>query len=161
MSDLLSVIHQDNLPTTNASSRLGVRGESLAAGFIEMLGYRIVMSNFKAPIGRNSRGVQVSGEIDLIALDGETLCFIEVKTRRSADLNAPLSAVDLRKQRQITRAARVYRRFFGLTEMVQRFDVVTVVLQKGAEPQIRLTKNFWTEAKFKKPRSNGDVFPQL
>jgi putative endonuclease len=69
----------------------------------------------------------VTGEIDLIALDGETLCFVEVKTRRSAEFTSITANVDLRKQRQITRTAKMYRRVFGVYEMPYRFDVVLSV----------------------------------
>ena len=158
MSDLLSITNQDIRPTTAGSSAMGVRGEAIAAKFIEQQGYRIVMANFRTPVGRNSKGVQVTGEIDLIAIEDETLCFIEVKTRRSKQFAEPSSAVDLRKQRQITRAARVYRRIFGLFEMKQRFDIVTVVMEKGMKPQIELSRGFWTEAKFKKSMWNQEIW---
>src|SRR6188472_1706768 len=96
---------------------LGDRGETLAADFLIQNGFRLVAANFKVPVGRNSKGVQVTGEIDIIALEGETLCFVEVKTRRSADFTPAITAVDVRKQRQITRTARIYRRIFGVLEM--------------------------------------------
>jgi putative endonuclease len=158
MAELLSITSQNKRETVRHSSAFGTRGEILAARFIEREGYRIVMANFKAPIGRNSKGVQVTGEIDLIALDGETVCFIEVKTRRSDDFGGPLSAIDLRKQRQITRTARVYKRLFGLSDIKQRFDVVSVVLEKGVEPRIELRRGFWTEGKFKKPTWNSEIW---
>jgi Holliday junction resolvase-like predicted endonuclease len=81
MSEILSIISQDNLAGASRTSALGERGESLALDFLERQGFRIVMTNFKVPVGRNSRGVAVTGEIDIIALDGDTLCFIEVKAR--------------------------------------------------------------------------------
>ncbi len=157
MAELLSIISQDKREAVHGSSEMGSRGEMLAAEFIKREGYRIVMTNFKAPIGRNSKGVQVTGEIDLIALEGETLCFIEVKTRRSEDFGGPLSAVDVRKQRQITRTARVYRRLFGLAETKYRFDVVSVVIEKGLEPRIEIARGFWTEGKFRKTTWNHEV----
>jgi len=158
MAEFLSITSQNKREPARHSSVMGTRGETLAAEFIEREGYRIVMANFKAPIGRNSKGVQVTGEIDLIALEGETVCFIEVKTRRSEDFGGPLSAVDLQKQRQITRTARVYKRLFGLFEIKQRFDVVSVVLEKGSEPRIELHRGFWTEGKFKKPSWNHEIW---
>ena len=99
----------------------------------------------------------MSGEIDLIALENDTLCFTEVKTRRSAEFVGPLSAVDRRKQRQITRTARVYRKIFGLKEITFRFDVITVLLEKGEDPQIELIRGFWSEAKFRKKAWIGDL----
>jgi putative endonuclease len=128
----------------------GDRGEALAARFLERSGYRLVAANFKVPVGRNSKGVQVTGEIDLIALDGETLCFIEVKTRRSEDFAPVITAVDRRKQRQITRTARVYRRIFGIRGIDHRFDVVTVLMPDNSKPKIDLNKGFWQESNFRK-----------
>ena len=154
MSELPSIIPQNT--STRSTRPLGEKGERLAAAFLEQEGYRIVMSNFTVPVGRNSRGVQVTGEIDIIALDGETLCFIEVKTRRSEEIAGPLANVNLRKQRQIARTAKVYRRIFGLQEMPYRFDVVSVLMEKGLAPRLELYRGFWNEAKFKK-RSWYDV----
>lgn len=132
------------------AGRLGQIGETAAARFLERRGYRLVLANFKAPVGRNRLGVSVTGEIDLIALDGDVLCFTEVKTRSSAQFSSPVTAVDLRKQRQIIRAARVYRRIFGLGDIKYRYDVVSVVREKNRRPRIEHFTNFWTESKFRK-----------
>src|SRR5438552_3472242 len=148
MDEILSIT---DVRTTIRPS-LGERGEALAAEYLVKSGYRLVVSNFKVPVGRNSKGVQVTGEIDLIALDGEALCFIEVKTRRSDEFTPVITNVDLRKQRQITRTAKVYRRMFGVRDMEYRFDVVTVLMPKYAEPEIELTKDFWSESKFRKQK---------
>ena len=136
---------------------LGRRGEGLAIAHLERVGYRIVAANFSVPIGRNARDALVNAEIDIVAYDGPTLCFIEVKTRASDEFSAPQANVDLRKRRQIARAARGYRRMLGLTGASYRYDVVTVVLrssgkQKSAEPRIELLKNFWTDEKLRKVR---------
>lgn len=157
MAEILSVLHQNKRPETVGTSSTGARGERLAAEFVQREGFRIVIANFKVPVGRNSRGVSVTGEIDLIALDGETLCFIEVKTRRSRDFAEPIAAVDTKKQRQITRTARVYRRIFGLHDINYRFDVVSVVLVKDSAPEIELTKNYWTASKFRKRNWNDGI----
>lgn len=158
MAEILSVIKQDIRPQVRATSATGQRGELLAAVFLESLGYRLVMSNFKVPIGRNSKGVAVTGEIDIVAVDVDTLCFVEVKTRVSADFAQPVANVTARKQRQITRTARVYRRIFGLSEMPYRYDVVSVVLESPREPQIELLKDFWSETKFRKRKWTGDIY---
>ena len=150
MSEILSIINKDKRAASQGTSELGARGESMAADFLARSGYRIVLTNFKVPVGRNSKGVQVTGEIDIIALDGETLCFIEVKTRRSDEFAPIIAAVDARKQRQIIRTSKIYRKLFGVREMEHRFDVVTVLVQKYAEPQIELTKGYWSESKFRK-----------
>lgn len=114
--------------TYTSKSELGRRGEGLAAAYLQQLGYRLVAANFSVPVGQNRRGAQVNAEIDLIAYDEETLCFVEVKTRSSDWFAAPSASVDLRKQRQITRGARAYRRIFGLTDASYRYDVVSIIL---------------------------------
>lgn len=134
---------------------LGRRGEELAAEFLESSGYRLVAHNFKLPVGRSLRGAIVHAEIDCIAYEGATLCFVEVKTRSSTWFTTPEANVDLRKQRQITRAARVYRRLFGLLGEPHRYDVITVVLPPAeaglaSVAQIELLRNFWTDEKFRK-----------
>lgn len=131
---------------------LGRRGEALAIEHLERSGYRIVAANFSLPIGRNTRGVIVNAEIDVVAYDGATLCFIEVKTRASDEFAPPQANVDLRKRRQIARAARGYRRMFGLGDAPYRYDVVAIVSPKqiDAAPRIELLKNFWTDEKLRK-----------
>lgn len=143
---------KDNRLRANQSSSLGAYGEALAARYLERRGFTMVAANFKTPVGRNMNGAQVTGEIDLIALDGHVLCFIEVKTRTSASaaFAAPLKAVDLRKQRQITRTARFYRRMFRITDIECRYDVLSIVDENGTRPKIEHFKGFWTEAKFRK-----------
>ena len=152
MSEFLTIILKDKRQASQTTSELGSRGETLAAEYLVSSGYRIVVTNFKVPVGRNSKGVQVTGEIDIIAIDGDTLCFIEVKTRRSDEFTPVITAVDTRKQRQITRTAKVYRRIFGVRDIEYRFDVVAVLLPKHSEPEIELTKGFWSESKFRKRR---------
>jgi putative endonuclease len=137
---------------------LGRRGEQLAAEHLRAVGYKLVASNFKLNIGRNRRGALVQAEIDLVAYDGATLCFVEVKTRASDRFAAPEANVDLRKQRQITRAARAYRRVMGLRAASFRYDVVSIILPppdadgSTPAPRLELLRNFWTEAKFRKRR---------
>ena len=122
---------------------LGKLGEAYAAAYLEQRGYRLVAANFTLPVGRNLRGAVVNNEIDLIAYDGETLCFVEVKTRASDWFAPPQVNVDLRKRRQVARAARAYRRMFELENEAYRFDVVTVVLPDNSTPQIDLMKNYF------------------
>ena len=136
--------------------QLGRKGEELAAAYLQQAGYRLVASNFIVPVGRNSVGAIVNVEIDLVAYDGPTLCFVEVKTRASDWFAVPAANVDARKQRQITRAARAYRRMFGLAGEPFRYDVVSIVLsfaeQDSEHLQIELLRNFWSEEKFRKRR---------
>jgi len=137
---------------------LGQRGERLAAEHLERLGYVLVAANFRVPVGRNMRGALVQAEIDLIGYEGSTLCFIEVKTRASDWFAAPEANVDLRKQRQISRAARVYRRMFSLKGEPYRYDVVSVILPPVGERssatgmRLEVLRSFWTDEKFRKRR---------
>ncbi|HKP83264.1 MAG TPA: YraN family protein [Pyrinomonadaceae bacterium] len=138
------------------SSSLGKLGEAYAAAYLTQLGYTLVAANFTLPVGRNLRGAVVKAEIDIVAYDNDVLCFIEVKTRSSDWFAPPEVNVDLRKRRQITRAARVYRQMLGIEDEPHRYDVVTVVLNNDSTPQIELLRNFWTEASLRKRRWHFD-----
>ena len=131
------------MPTSHGIE-LGKLGEQYAAAYIEQLGYRLVAANFTLPVGRNLRGATVNAEIDLVAYDGETLCFIEVKTRASDWFAPPQANVDLRKRRQLARAARAYRELFELNDNPYRFDVVTVLLSDLTSPRVDLLRNYFT-----------------
>ena len=140
-------------PPSPAHSELGRLGEALALAHLEQVGYRIVASNFSLPIGRNLRDVVVNAEIDVVAYDGPTLCFIEVKTRASREFAPPQANVDMRKRRQIARAALAYRRMLGLVNEPYRYDVVTVVAKPdGTEPRIQLLRGFWSDSQLKKQK---------
>jgi len=138
------------------TSSLGKRGEAYAAAYLTQIGYTLVAANFTLPVGRNLRGTIVNAEIDLVAYDNDVLCFVEVKTRSSDWFAPPEVNVDLRKRRQITRAARVYRQMLGIEDEPHRYDVVTVVLNNDSTPQIELLRNFWTEASLRKRRRHFD-----
>jgi len=151
----LSPTHHDAPPPAPAHIALGAAGEQLAVAHLERHGYEIVATNVHLPIGRSRRNQIINAEIDIIAYQADTLCFIEVKTRRSDWFAAPQANVDLRKQRQITRAARVYRRLLNLHEAVYRYDVISVILPDESPhliPRIELFPAFWTEGKFRKRR---------
>jgi putative endonuclease len=134
------------------SSSLGKLGEAYAAAYLEQLGYRLVAANFTLPVGRNLRGAIINAEIDLVAYEANTLCFVEVKSRSSDWFAPPEVNVDLRKRRQITRAARVYRQMLGIESEPHRYDVVTIVFTGDSTPQIELLRNFWTEESLRKRR---------
>jgi putative endonuclease len=124
--------HSD--PTTQ-SLDLGRKGEEIAAAYLQQLGFQIVVANVSVPVGRNRNEAIVNAEIDLVVYEGPVLCFVEVKTRASDWFAPPTANVDLRKQRQIIRAARVYRRMFGLTDEQYRYDVVSIVLSRPTTDQ--------------------------
>ena len=133
---------------------LGKHGEELAAAYLLQAGYRIVAANFSIHVGRNRVGALINVEIDLVAYEGETLCFIEVKSRASDWFAPPEANVDRRKQRQIARAARAYRRMFDLVNAPYRYDVITVVLPgeeaRSGSWEIQLLRNYWTEERLRK-----------
>ena len=105
---------------------MGDRGENLAARHLRNLGYRIIVRNFRCEIG----------EIDIIARDGRTLVFVEVKTR-SYDEPSPEDQVHADKQQQLTRVAKSYLARYGAPQPPARFDVVAIVWPQGRAPIIR------------------------
>jgi len=99
----------------NPRQRLGRDGEDAAAAYLASLGFRI--------LGRNVRGP--AGEIDIIARDGATLVFVEVKARRSRTFGPALGAVDLRKRKRLRAAAADYLQFVA-PHAKARFDVLAI-----------------------------------
>ena len=101
---------------------LGERGEAAAARHLRRQGYKIV-----------SRGEWESrrGELDLIAVDGRTVVFVEVKTRRSHATGHPADSVNREKQRRLTRLALSYLKRHDLLEYRSRFDVIAVTWSVG------------------------------
>lgn len=98
-------------------ARLGQRGERAAARYLKRKGYKIV-----------ARGDRLRpGELDIVAVDGRTVVFVEVKTRSSDRWGSPAEAVDLQKQRRLTRLAVTYLKRHGLLEYPARFDVVAII----------------------------------
>lgn len=144
---------------TSPTIELGKLGEAYAAAYLEQLGYNLVAANFSLPVGRNLRGAVVTAEIDVIAYEGETLCFVEVKSRASDWFAPPQVNVDLRKRRQIARAARAYRQMLGLEDQPYRYDVVTVVIPADqSTPDFELLRNFWTDESIRKRRWSFDRY---
>jgi putative endonuclease len=144
----------ETLQSTTEHLRLGKLGETYAAAYLDQAGYQLVAANFTIAVGRNLRGAIVNSEIDLIVYDGPTLCFVEVKTRTSDWFAPPQVNVDRRKQRQIARAAKAYRRMLQIEDEPYRYDVVTVILGNEASetstPTVELLKNYWRDEQFKK-----------
>ena len=120
--------------------RLGDLGERLAVRHLRALGFRVAAKNVRVPIGHSPSGRAVIGEIDIVAYEGETLVFIEVKTRRRDGMFATERSVDARKRRLLARSARRYRRWFGVASDPYRFDVVTVLAPRKGTPRVRLLR---------------------
>ena len=110
-----------------STKSIGSKGEQLAADFLSAKGYRIVQRNYFA----------FKVEIDLIALDESTnqIVFIEVKTLQNDFFQQPYEEVNLKKQRNIIKAADTYPRRHDIDKEA-RFDVVSIVLKPDAEPEI-------------------------
>ena len=95
---------------------LGKTGEDLASDELERRGYVILARRYR------KRG----GEIDIIARDGETIVFVEVKTRAADSLSAPERAINTEKMIALRRAARDYVRRSGAEESQVRFDAISI-----------------------------------
>ncbi|MHC4402666.1 MAG: YraN family protein [Planctomycetota bacterium] len=109
------------LPRLVPEGSLGQRGESAAARYLKRRGYKI--------LARGDRSKP--GELDLVALDRDTIVFVEVKTRQSAEIGHPVEAVTPDKQRRLTRLAVTFLKRHGLLESRARFDVVAVTWPQG------------------------------
>jgi len=93
-------------------------------------GYTILMRNYRTPFG----------EVDLIARDGDTIVFVEVKARTGQQYGDPKYAVDRRKQTRLSKAALLYLKDTGQTRSKARFDVVTVQPRNGTT-EIEIIRN--------------------
>ena len=126
----LSADKKDKRP---AHQRTGQRGEEDAYFHLRKLGYTMVARNFRTPRCR--------GEIDLIGWDADILCFIEVKTRTSAEVKTAEAAVDRHKRREIAAVARDYLRR-APPSCQWRFDIVSVYyVGRTSRPQIEIFRN--------------------
>jgi putative endonuclease len=152
LSNLLKKFSKGKEKPRPWSLALGEYGERLVADYLKRHDYRIVAVNFIAPIGHGRDGRQITGEIDIVAYDESTrpftLAFVEVKTRSSDEIAQPETAVDIRKQRRIIRAARVYRRITDISEESYRYDVASVIMKSGGAPVVTLRRGYFSEQRF-------------
>ena len=111
---------------------LGQRGEKAAVRYLRKLGYTIVAHSARDKVG----------ELDVVAVDGRTVVFVEVKTRTSDVAGHPVEAVDDDKQRRLTRLALRYLKRHDLLEQRWRFDIVAVTWPPGhRKPIVEHVKN--------------------
>ena len=110
--------------------RAGRIGERLARWRLWLMGYRIVETNCRLP----------GGELDIVARDGGTLVFVEVKTASTEEFGRPEEWVDARKQRRLGRLATTYLARRGNMDVSCRFDVVAVSLTAKI-PRIKVIRN--------------------
>lgn len=111
--------------------RVGKAYEDLAAQFLESQGYVILARNYHAR----------RGEVDLIALDGETLVFVEVRMRKKPDPVSPLETITAEKRRRMVLAAQAYLAQQRITDRDCRFDVIGIVHRPGYRPVIDHVEN--------------------
>jgi len=110
-----------------AGPRPGAVGETLACRHLESRGLVVVARNFRCR----------SGEVDVVARDGETTVFVEVKERTGVTHGEASEAVTYGKRLRIVRAARIYAAARGLSESPLRFDVVCIDWMDDGRPRIR------------------------
>lgn len=116
---------------TIEKAKLGQWGENLAADYLQKQGYRIIERNFRNALG----------EIDIIAREGDTLCFVEVRTKTSLEQGHPLESISERKKRHMIRMAASYLKDKRLFDADVRFDVVAVLPENEGEDRLELIKN--------------------
>lgn len=123
-------------PDKKSKIRTGKAGEDIAAEYLAKSGLRILDRNFR--FGR-------FGEIDIIAAEGEYLCFTEVKTRTGIGFGYPSEAVVQKKQKSIRSLAQIYLKLHNLKDAYVRFDIVEVIVRRNAESletvSVNLIKN--------------------
>ncbi len=112
---------------------LGLRGERIAIAFLTSCGWSVEAHRFK--LGRH--------DLDLVIRKGNTVAFVEVKTRRSSTCGTAVEAVSARKQRDIARVASVWILRQGRPGDEYRFDVVAVQDVPGGEPSIEHVPDAW------------------
>jgi putative endonuclease len=112
----------------------GRRGEDIAHRFLQRAGMTVVARNHRTSGG--------SGEVDLVAWDGDTLVFVEVKTRSTAEYGPPERAIGEAKAQKLILAARDYARSANVPWSSARFDIVTVVLD--TPPTVTLMRDAFT-----------------
>lgn len=116
---------------------LGDKGERVAVKFLKRNGYSILAQQYRTDLG----------EIDIIALDGQTVVFIEVKTRKTDLKGQPFEAVTLQKQRQLTRLAGSFLKQHQLLNQSARFDIISIIWQSDqSTPEIQHYQNAFSAA---------------
>ena len=114
----------------------GKKGERAAAEYLSSSGIKILDRNFRCPLG----------EIDLVAKDGKTIVFVEVRARQADGICSPEESITMYKRRRLTRAALWYLKQRGLLDSYARFDVVAV-RWNGEEPEINWIVNAFEPAR--------------
>jgi putative endonuclease len=123
--------------TTDTRRTTGIKGEEEAARFLTRSGYAILDRNVRTR----------AGEIDLVAKEGKTLVFVEVKTRRDLEGDPPQAGVHTRKQNRLAKLAHGYLKLKRIRQTPCRFDVVAVIINdEGGVKAIRHIPNAFSVA---------------
>jgi putative endonuclease len=122
--------HQEEKTVSRRHLNTGMAGEALAVQILKRNGYKILERNYRSSLG----------EIDIIALEGGTVAFVEVKARRTDRYGPPKTAVTPEKQRKISMVALGYLKQTGQGDRKARFDVVAIRLIPG-RPEVEIIKN--------------------
>lgn len=109
-----------------AHLRLGKFGEDTAVRLLKIKGYHILARNFKLK----------SGELDIVALDGATVVFVEVKTRRQNRFYAPGANLSFRQMKRNFNTGRIYLSLFNIPEAACRFDLIEVTVARTSARKI-------------------------
>lgn len=116
---------------TLSKKELGRKGERAAVRFLKNRGFEILETNW----------VCFAGEADIIALDGSTLCFVEVKTRTGVQKGFPSEAVNAKKRDRYEKIAACYLQTYYETELYVRFDVISILVLSDNHAFLRLHTN--------------------
>lgn len=115
-----------------STRKLGIRGENVAVKLLELEGMTILARNFKCK----------AGELDIVALDGKELVFVEVKSLRHRSGFTPAGNLSMRQRRRNRNAAGLYYRLIGSPPLVSRFDLVEAEFKNNILVSLRRTENY-------------------
>ncbi|MTI53824.1 YraN family protein [Geosporobacter ferrireducens] len=116
---------------TKERKLLGALGERLAASHLEKRGYKILDMNYRCCMG----------EVDIIAYDGKTYIFVEVKTRSGLAFGRPIESINYKKREHMVRTALNYLKAKQLGDCSYRFDAVEVLFEGENLSEIHHVKN--------------------
>ncbi|MBM4175373.1 MAG: YraN family protein [Ignavibacteria bacterium] len=124
-------MNDESNKTHSNSKSVGKTGEDLAENILIEAGYKIIKRNFR--FGH--------GEIDIVAMDGDCLVFVEVKSRRTLEYGEPEYSITQSKIKQLKRIAEAYYYINKIESQECRFDVITILGDLKNNPKINHIKN--------------------
>ena len=121
-------------PVLSPRGARGERAERIACAYLSAQGYELIERNVRFPVG----------EIDIVAREGDALCFVEVRSTTSQAWGGALASITSPKQRRLIRAARWYLQSCRLSYLDIRFDVVAIDWREEAAPVVELIRGAFT-----------------